>query len=145
MVIEIIISEIDFYITQNIREKRILSGMSQQDLSCTIGESESYFRNVEDPKHPQKMDHRMLAKAARALKIERYEDIYPEKVPKHDLVKIRLKLLKKENDEKEIDENGNVIPNMEIIFTKYLSEKEINEFKIREGRDKFLKIISNGS
>jgi transcriptional regulator with XRE-family HTH domain len=142
MTIEIIISEIDFYIIRNIREKRILAGMTQEELSIAVGASESYIGNIENPKEPQKTNHRMLAKIARELNIKVYSEIYPEKVSKNDLVRIKLKLLKKRNHQDEIDENGNVIPNMEIIHIKALSEKEILKFEQGEGRYKFRKIIS---
>ncbi len=141
MIIEIIISEVDFYIIRNIREKRILAGMTQEELSIGIGASESYIGNVENPKEPQKTNHRMLAKIARVLNVKLYHEIYPEKVPKNDLVKIKLKLLKKKNHQDEINENGCVISNIEILRIKALTEKEIFKFERETGRYKFRKII----
>tara|TARA_R110002096_G_scaffold418734_1_gene622964 strand:- start:449 stop:880 length:432 start_codon:yes stop_codon:yes gene_type:complete len=141
MIIEIIISEVDFYIIRNIREKRILAGMTQEELSIAVGASESYIGNVENPKEPQKTNHRMLAKIARILNVKLYDEIYPEKVPNNDLVKIKLKLLKKRNHQDEINENGCVISNIEILLIKALTEKEIFKFERETGRYKFRKII----
>lgn len=141
MTIEIIISEVDFYIIRNIREKRILAGMTQEELSIALGASESYIGNVENPKEPQKTSHRMLAKIARVLNVKLFEEIYPEKVPNNDLVKIKLKLLKKRNHQDQINENGCVISNIEILSIKALTEKEISKFERETGRYKFRKII----
>ena len=141
MTIEIIISEVDFYIIRNIREKRILAGMTQEELSIALGASESYIGNVENPKEPQKTSHRMLAKIARVLNVKLFDEIYPEKVPNNDLVKIKLKLLKKRNHQDHINENGCVISNIEILGIKALTEKEISKFERETGRYKFRKII----
>jgi len=141
MTIEIIISEVDFYIIRNIREKRILVGMTQEELSIALGASESYIGNVENPKEPQKTSHRMLAKIARVLNVKLFDEIYPEKVPNNDLVKIKLKLLKKRNHQDQINENGCVISNIEILGIKALTEKEIFKFERETGRYKFQKII----
>lgn len=141
MTIEIIISEVDFYIIRNIREKRILAGMTQEELSIALGASESYIGNVENPKEPQKTSHRMLAKIARVLNVKLFNEIYPEKVPKNDLVKIKLKLLKKRSHQDQINENGCVISNIEILSVKPLTEKEIFKFERETGRYKFRKII----
>ena len=141
MIIEIIISEVDFYIIRNIREKRILAGMTQEELSIALGASESYIGNVENPKEPQKTNHRMLAKIARVLNVKLFDEIYPEKVPNNDLVKIKLKLLKKRNHQDQINENGCVISNIEILGIKALTEKEILKFERETGRYKFRKII----
>jgi transcriptional regulator with XRE-family HTH domain len=141
MTIEIIISEVDFYIIRNIREKRILAGMTQEELSIALGASESYIGNVENPKEPQKTSHRMLAKIARVLNVKLFDEIYPEKVPNNDLVKIKLKLLKKRNHQDQINENGCVISNIEILGIKALTEKEIFKFEKETGRYKFRKII----
>ena len=141
MIIEIIISEVDFYIIRNIRERRILAGMTQEELSIAVGASESYIGNVENPKEPQKTNHRMLAKIARVLNVELYDEIYPENVPNYDLVKIKLKLLKKRNHQDEINDNGGVISNIEILSIKALTEKEKLKFEKAKGRYKFRKII----
>ena len=141
MTIEIIISEVDFYIIRNIREKRVLAGMTQEELSIALGASESYIGNVENPKEPQKTSHRMLAKIARVLNVKLFDEIYPEKVPNNDLVKIKLKLLKKRNHQDQINENGCVISNIEILGIKALTEKEIFKFERETARYKFRKII----
>src|SRR5690606_23422681 len=127
MVIEIIISEFDFRVIRKLREKRILADLTQEELSAKVGVSEGFFGNVENPKQPQKLNMRMLARVAKALEIKSYSELLPENIVSNDLVKIRLKLIKT-NKRKEKDDNGNPVKNMEIISIKPMSEKEISGY-----------------
>lgn len=141
MVIEIIISEFDFKVIRKLREKRILTDLTQEDLSAKVGVSESFFGNIENPKQPQKLNMRMFARVAKALEIKSYSELLPEEIVTNDLVKIRLKLLKI-NKRKEKDENGKPVKNMEIISIKAMSGKEISEYTGSNEKNKFLRIIS---
>ena len=96
MTIEIIISQIDFYVIERLREIRVKSTpyIDQVELSQRIGVSEGYIGQIENPKSRAKYNLRMIAKAARALNLKSYQEIFPSEILSDDLVKIRLKLLK---------------------------------------------------
>ncbi len=72
MIIEIITSELDFYITEKIRELRIKAGLDQVALAQKLGVSEGYIGNIENPKHTAKANIRMLARIANALELKSY-------------------------------------------------------------------------
>ena len=143
MTIEIIISQIDFYVIERLREIRVKSTpyIDQVELSQRIGVSEGYIGQIENPKSRAKYNLRMIAKAARALNLKSYQEIFPSEILSDDLVKIRLKLLKSNKKKHEIESNGNIKKRFEIISTTPLTNEEIimwNERKL-----KYLKIIKD--
>lgn len=143
MTIEIIISQIDFYVIERLREIRVKSipYIDQVELSQRIGVSEGYIGQIENPKSRAKYNLRMIAKAARALNLQSYQEIFPSEILSDDLVKIRLKLLKSNKKKHEIESNGNIKKRFEIISTTPLTNEEIimwNERKL-----KYLKIIKD--
>ena len=143
MTIEIIISQIDFYVIERLREIRVKSipYIDQVELSQRIGVSEGYIGQIENPKSRAKYNLRMIAKAARALNLQSYQEIFPSEILSDDLVKIRLKLLKSNKKKQEIESNGNIKKRFEIISTTPLTNEEIimwNERKL-----KYLKIIKD--
>ena len=111
MIIEIIISHIDFYVIERLRELRVRSTpyIDQVELAQRIGVSEGYLGQIENPKSRAKYNMRMLSRAAKALGLKSYQDILPTEVLKDDMVKIRLKLLKSDTKKHEVDETGNKI------------------------------------
>ncbi len=143
MTIEIIISQIDFYVIERLREIRVKSTpyVDQVELSQRIGVSEGYIGQIENPKSRAKYNLRMIAKAARALNLSSYKEIFPNEILTDDLVKIRLKLLKSNKKKHEIEANGNIKKRFEIISTIPLTKKEIimwNNHKL-----KYLTIIKD--
>lgn len=127
MIIEIIISHIDFYVIERLRELRVKSKpyIDQVELAQRIGVSEGYVGQIENPKSRAKYNLRMFARAARALGLKSYQDLLPAEVIKDDMVKIRLKLLKSDTKKHEADENGNVKKRFDIISIKPLNEDEL--------------------
>lgn len=101
MAIEIIISELDFYLIEKVRELRIKSGLSQVALAQKIGVSEGYIGNIENHKQPNKYNIRMLARIAIALELKSYLDLFPEKIYSNDLVKIKIEPIDKADLQKE--------------------------------------------
>lgn len=141
MVIEIIISHIDFYVIERLRELRVMSTpyVDQVELAQRIGVSEGYIGQIENPKSRAKYNIRMLARTAKALGLKSYQDIMPKEVLRDDMVKIRLKLLKSDTKRHEIDEGGNVIKRFDIISVKPLNDQELIKWNNREL--KYLTII----
>ncbi|WP_304136922.1 helix-turn-helix domain-containing protein [Mesonia mobilis] len=143
MTIEIIISQIDFYVIERLREIRVKSTpyIDQVELSQRIGVSEGYIGQIENPKSRAKYNLRMIAKAARALNLKSYQEIFPSEILSDDLVKIRLKLLKSNKKKHEIESNGNIKKRFEIISTTPLTNEEIIMWNDR--KLKYLKIIKD--
>lgn len=123
MVIEVIISELDFYLIEKIRELRIKSKISQMSLAQKIGVSEGYIGNIENHKQPNKYNIRLLSRTAVALGLKSYIDLFPEKVCSNDIVKIKIEL--KERKGKEADE---LLQRFKSIAISPLSEEEILEY-----------------
>ena len=92
MIVEIVISEIDFRIKENIRYARIKAGIDQVTLAQRIGVSEGYIGGIENPKNPAKANIRLLSRIAVALGLDSYSEIMPKKVIKNDIVRLRLDL-----------------------------------------------------
>lgn len=134
MKIEIIISELDFYIIEKVRELRIKSVpyVDQMKLAHQIGVSEGYIGNIENPKVRAKYNIRMLARVAKALNLDSYEELLPKKILKNDLVRIQLKLLPSKTRKPEIDEKGNIQKRFELISKKPLNDQEIYLWKKNE-------------
>src|SRR5690606_16276495 len=109
MTIEIIISEMDFYVIEKIRDLRVKSQpyIDQVELAQRIGVSEGYLGQIENPKNRAKNNLRMVARAASALGLKSYDPILPKEILKNDMLRIRLKLFKPGSKKHEVDENGN--------------------------------------
>ncbi|AUP79848.1 helix-turn-helix domain-containing protein [Flavivirga eckloniae] len=142
MTIEIIISHIDFYVIEKLRDLRVKSEpyIDQVDLAQRIGVSEGYLGQIENPKHRSKYNIRMLSRAAKALGLKSYQDIFPSEILKDDLVRIRLKLLKSATKKHEVDKNGNVKKRFDIISIVPLTESEIKKWK--KGELKYMTVIA---
>lgn len=134
MIIEIIISHIDFYVIERLRELRVKSKpyIDQVELAQRIGVSEGYLGQIENTRNRAKYNLRMLARAAKALGLKSYHDILPPEILEHDMVKIRLKLLKSDTKKHEVDENGNVKKRFDIISIKPLNDDELIKWNNRE-------------
>ncbi|MBY8963161.1 helix-turn-helix transcriptional regulator [Flavobacterium sp. D11R37] len=143
MIIEIIISEFDFHIMENIRKQRIKAGMDQVELAQKLGVSEGYVGNIENPKHSAKVNTRMLARIAAALDLKTYTDLLPLVVLSNDMVRIRLELIEISSRSQSLDKDGNVPKRLEIISIKPLSDKDMETLKARKNGLKYCTIISS--
>lgn len=141
MIIEIIISHIDFHVIESLRELRVKSNpyIDQVELSQRIGVSEGYVGQIENPKSRAKYNMRMMARAAKALNLKSYQDIFPIELLKNDLVRIRLKSLKSDTKKHEIDKNGNVKKRFEVLSIKPLNNDEL--IKWNNGDLEYMTII----
>src|SRR6267154_1839978 len=89
-IIEIIISELDWYVINQSRKLRKKKGISQSHLSVMMGFSEKLIGSIENPTLNAKFNIRHLNLLAKALNCSLWE-LLPEKTLDHDLVKIRIK------------------------------------------------------
>jgi transcriptional regulator with XRE-family HTH domain len=134
MIIEIIASELDFYLIERIRELRLKAKISQVMLAHKLGVSEGYIGNIENLKQPAKYNIRMLSRIAIALDLESYTDLFPEKPFLNDLVKIKINLFEKEEIKKMGNQYGEIVKRFEILSIIPLSEKEIMEYDKRRSK-----------
>jgi len=123
MIIEIIISELDFHLIEKVRELRIKSNLSQVALSQKIGVSEGHIGNIENHKLTKRLNIRLLARIAKALELKSYMEFFPDKIYSNDLVKIKIELL--EGYKKRGGEFSEKINRFKNISITPLSEEEI--------------------
>ncbi|MEH6763832.1 MAG: helix-turn-helix transcriptional regulator [Aequorivita antarctica] len=129
MIVEIVISEIDFLIKENIRYSRIKAGFDQVKLAQKIGVSEGYIGNIENQKNSAKANTRMIARIANALKINSYLEIMPKQVVKNDIVRLKLDLFDINTRNQVLDEEGKVPERLKILSKVILTDKEYNIYK----------------
>lgn len=129
MIVEIVISEIDFLVKENIRYSRIKAGLDQVELAQKIGVSEGYIGNIENPKNPAKANTRMIARIALALKLNSYLEILPKQIVRNDMVRLKLDLFDINTRNQVLDSNGNVPERLNILSKKILTDKEYKIYK----------------
>ncbi|WPR76271.1 helix-turn-helix transcriptional regulator [Algoriphagus sp. NG3] len=94
-----IVSALDLYVIEKIRNKREDSGMSQDALSVEMGFSDKLVGNIENPSLPAKYNIRQINLAAEALKCNVKDFLPPKGFLKDDLVRITVeKIWEKDND-----------------------------------------------
>lgn len=136
MIIEIITSELDFYLIERVRELRLKSKLSQVMLAHKLGVSEGYIGNIENPKQPGKYNIRMLSRIAIALELKSYMDLFPPKPFSNDLVKIKINLLDKGQIKKVINTQGEIVKRFQTLSILPLSEEDILEYDKRRIKNK---------
>jgi len=129
MIIEIITSELDFYINEKIRELRIKAELSQMDLAQKIGVSEGYIGSIENPKNDAKASTRMLARIANALELKSYLEFFPNEISSNDMVRIKIKLSKVSPRNQTLDKNKKVPERLKVLEIKPISIEEIEDLK----------------
>ncbi|KOS05424.1 hypothetical protein AM493_04810 [Flavobacterium akiainvivens] len=129
MTIEIIISELDFWIMEAIRESRINAGLDQVELAHKVGVSEGHIGNIENPRNRTKANVRIIGRIAKALDLKSYNELLPKKVLCNDMVKIRLKLLQTSSRKQIKDQDGNIPKRHEVLSISPLSENELELLK----------------
>ncbi|MBW8201177.1 helix-turn-helix domain-containing protein [Flagellimonas abyssi] len=130
MQLELIISEFDFWIKENIRIARIKSNVDQVQLSHRLGVSEGYIGNIENLKNRAKPNTRMISRIAYALNLNTYQDLFPKQVLKNDVVSIKLELLKTNTRKQIVNDNGEVPERFNLMSIEPLSQDEINRWHI---------------
>ena len=131
--IEIIISELDLFIIDKVRELRGNSKnyISQVELSQRMGFAEGYVGKVENFSSSTRYNIRKIHLLAKALELPSYNLLFPVDILNNDMLLLRLKVNRQRNDTVNFDDQGNVIKNYIIENKKVLSEKEIKDYNNR--------------
>jgi len=129
-VIEIIISELDFYLIEKVREYRIKAKpyISQTALSIALGVSEGFVSKVENPKERAKYNIRHLNRLLKIFKLTSFSGILPASPVKNDIVRIRLQLKNMKKGKQAPDDSKPY----KIISMKPLKEEEIQKWNKNE-------------
>lgn len=141
MIIEIIISELDFYIIEKVRELRIKAEprVDQVELAQRLGVSEGYVGSIENPRIKAKYNIRMLGKIAKAFNLKSYQELFPEKVLANDIVKIKLHLIKTSSRKHEADENGEITKRFIVLSIIPMLDEELELWKLN--KIKYLTVV----
>lgn len=128
-VIKVIISELDLFLIDKVRELRgrYKPYMAQSKLSLRIGFAEGFVGKVETFKNGTRYNTRHVGLLANALNLNSYQELYPSKVLKNDLLEIEMELVKG-NKRVKFNEADNVIKNYKILNTRVLTEDEVIEY-----------------
>lgn len=118
--IDIIISELDLYLINKVREIRIKKKISQNSLSQSMELADGFISKVENPKERAKYNIRHLNLLTKILKVT-WMELLPEEPFKNDLVKVTYRRQKKPL----ITNDG---PLYKIIKKSPLTEEEIKLF-----------------
>jgi transcriptional regulator with XRE-family HTH domain len=129
MIIEIVLSHLDFLLIENIRRVRLNAKLSQTALAHKIGVSEGFIGNVENHNQPNKLNIRLLSRIAIACNLKSYEDIFPKEATIHDLVKIRIQFFDTEALVKQHKINGEPLERFKIISVSPLTDRELESYK----------------
>tara|TARA_R110000868_G_scaffold204166_1_gene452182 strand:- start:333 stop:749 length:417 start_codon:yes stop_codon:yes gene_type:complete len=133
-IIEIIISELDFFLIQKVKELRTKPVyISQMKLSQYLDQSEGYIGKVENFKERSKYNIRMLNKLAQIFQLNSYAELLPSTILKNDIVRIRLKI-----HPDPLNKRKKVVV---ILSKKSLTDEEMIQFK--KNRLPYLKIIES--
>lgn len=71
-------AEIEKYVIDKVRQKRLALGISQADLAHLLDVSEGFIGNIENPNYPEKYNLRHINELAKILKCSP-KDFLPEK------------------------------------------------------------------
>lgn len=131
--IEIIISEIDLYFIDKVRELRGKAQpyISQVELSQRMGYADGYIGKVENLSSNSRYNIRKLNLVAKALGLKSYQALLPEQLLENDLVYYKIRLNSRKNDMVDFDSNGDVIKNYQILEKRVLTEDEIKKYNNR--------------
>lgn len=131
-IVEIIISELDLFVIDKIREYRGKNKpyISQVELSQRMGYADGYVGKVENFSSNARYNIRKLNLVAKALDLNSPRDILPMQTLNNDLIFLRLKVNTKKNDTVEFS-NNNVIKNYEILEKRVLTEDQVKDHNNR--------------
>lgn len=130
-VIEIIISQLDFYLIEKVRDMRVNATpyISQVSLSQKLDLSEGFVSKVENLKERSKYNIRLVNRIVNVFNLNSYSDLFPSEVIKNDIVRMRIKLFKNIKSPGSNSENEISKKSYKIISINPLSEKEMMLWK----------------
>ncbi|UPZ16230.1 hypothetical protein [Flavobacterium humidisoli] len=126
-VIEIVISQLDFYLIEKVRDMRINSipYISQVALSQKLDLSEGFVSKVENLKERARYNIRLVNRIVNIFNLQTYTDLFPGEIIKNDIVRIRIKLFKNtKSNSKKVDKKISK-KKYQVISTTPLSEQEV--------------------
>jgi len=71
-------AEIEKYVIEKVKQKRVMLGYSQADLAHKLDVSEGFIGNIENPNYPEKYNLRHLNELAKIFKCSP-KDFMPDK------------------------------------------------------------------
>lgn len=89
-IVEVTISQLDWYVINQVKKLRKKKGLSQSDLSVEMGFSEKLIGGVENPTLLTRFNIRHLNLLAKALDCTLWE-LVPEVPLDNDLIRIKIK------------------------------------------------------
>ncbi len=135
-IVEIIISELDLFVIDRIRELRgrAIPYISQVELSQRMGFANGFVGKVENFNSNTKYNIRKLHLAAKALGLTSVQELIPAKNLESDLLYLKLQVSRKKNDTVEFDTENTVIKNYLVMEKRVLSEEETRLFQNRRAK-----------
>jgi transcriptional regulator with XRE-family HTH domain len=91
--IEVVISEIDFYLINRVRELRVSVNLSQAKLAILMGLTKGVIGKIENPRERAKYSIRHITLLAKAFRCSP-QDLLPEKPLKNDMIRARIKIMR---------------------------------------------------
>ena len=134
---KIIISVIDLYLIDKVREVRSLSDpyVSQSTLSLGIGFAQGFIGQVESFSEDRTYSLRQLNLIANYFDLE-IKDLLPIEKVNDDLLELEIEMIQTTSNKVQIDKYGNVIKNYRIIHGKVLTSDEIEILNKNKSRIK---------
>ena len=125
-VIEIVISQLDFYLIEKVRDMRInaIPYISQVALSQKLDLSEGFVSKVENLKQRARYNIRLINRIVDIFDLQTYGDLFPPEIIKNDIVRIRIKLFKNAKPYSKKNHEEVSKKKYEVISTTPLSEDE---------------------
>ncbi|MCX2839107.1 hypothetical protein OQ279_13200 [Salinimicrobium sp. MT39] len=125
--IEIIISELDFYLINRIRELReeATPPIAQNKLSRELGFAEGYISKVENFKERSKYNLWILNRLGRILNLNSFNDFFPSDFFQNDIVKIKIEYFHYPLS----NQKGKSSFKFQVISKTPLTEEELEKWK----------------
>lgn len=126
-VFEIIISELDYYIIEKVREMRIkhIPYLSMLQLSLQLDLPDSAISKIENMKKRDRYNIRTLNKLANLFRLSSYAVLFPHQVITNDMVRIRLQRLLIKKGKQKPHDDGTVEKPYKVISIVPLTEAEL--------------------
>jgi transcriptional regulator with XRE-family HTH domain len=141
-VFEIIIAELDYYLIEKVREMRLKHQpyLSMLQLSLQLDMPDSTVARAENMKKRDKYNVRTLNKIANFFQLKSYAELFPKRLIKNDLVRMRLQKISLKKGKQRLNTDGGVNDAYLVISITPLTEKEVALWHAR--KLPYLKIIS---
>ena len=125
-IFEIIIPEFDYHLIMRVRDLRIKHKpyLSMFQLAQQLGLPDSSVSKAENMKDRFRYNTRTLNRIANFFQLRSYSELFPEKIIKNDLVKMRLQKVTLKKGKQIVSEDGTIPKAYEVISIVPLTESE---------------------